>query len=49
MQKLKLPKVFASTTAMAAYKGSSSQVFVPIIPLTDGKLAPRKCPGPFPS
>lgn len=49
IQNLKLPKLFAGTTAMAAYKGTSSKVFIPILQLTDGKMTPGKCPGPFPS
>lgn len=49
IQNVKLPKLFAGTTAMAAYKGTSSQVFTPMLQLTDGKLTPGMCPGPFPS
>lgn len=49
MQKLKLPKVFACTTVTAAYKGTSCQVFVPVIQLKSSKLTQGKRPGPFPS
>lgn len=49
VQKLKLPKIFACKTATAACKSTSSQVFVAIMQLTDGKLTSGKCHEPFPS